>query len=195
MMLLDADFLAAINAVETRPLHLVEIGFSPVLRLATREGVLWDGHDWVADRVVLVEGLSQDGKGAAAATLTIGNTDSLMSALLLNQQWRDRSIAIWSAWLDGAGTAHVMASMVGVGGGARCTSTEMVGEVLNGQSACSHAPRTLIRTAIGWPPPKPDGYKFNWNGQIYVLTGRGGRRAGAQPDTPAPKRPAPGIGV
>lgn len=164
MQTLSAPFLATIGASVTQPLVLVEIGFAAPLRLNSREELTWDGKLWLADRVCTVQ------RRAEGATLTLGNHDDLLGAYLLNERVADRAINIWEAWLDGA-SMHVRQVLAGIGGQARCGVDVAVIEAVAG-NALAHAPRLLIRHAVGWPPPKPEGFRFAWDGQDYTLGAR-----------------------
>lgn len=170
METLSGPFLAAIGATATQPLMMVEIGFSSPLRIATRD-VSWNGYSWLADRVLKVEGLSADGAGKLAATITIGNHDDLLGALLLNQRIADRPVNVWEAWIDDASAMYVRQRLAGIGGRATCGAEVAVIEA-GGGNAMAHAPRLLVRHLVGWPPPKPDGYAIQWNGQTYEFEGR-----------------------
>lgn len=170
METLSVPFLATIGANETRPLMLVEIGFSPVLRLATR-ATTWNGYLWAADRVLEVSNVTIGDAGHAAATVAVGNHDDLLGGYQLNQRLRGRPVSAWEAWLDTAGAMHIRLRITGTAGRVRL-GADLVSIEIAGGSAVSHAPRTLIRHLVGWPPPKPEGYQFSWGGQSYVMKRR-----------------------
>lgn len=168
MKTLSAALLAEHSATVTRPRHLVRINFAVPLRLCDVGDVGWDGETWLAASL-RVDGLGSDGAGRGQARLSIGNADGVIGALILNERIADRPIAIWSAWVDAAGDAQVMPSLVGVGSGFSLSETRADIDVALSSAGRSHAPREMITPALGFTRLAPPGKRFHWNGTDYEL--------------------------
>lgn len=174
MIGIDANALATINAVVTRPLVFVEAHFSVPVRLATwDDDISFEGGIWLGRKITAIELPALDGSGAGAGSVSIDNTDDMMSALLLNERWTDKSINIIAAWLDAASQLISVQRWACRGGKATCSQTVMTGSYEIGTAAWSRYPATTIRQYVGFPPPKSEGATITWNGQVYKLAGRG----------------------
>lgn len=168
MKTLDAALLAELSALQTRPVVLAEIGFSTAARLSSGGDITWNGHVW-ASASLRVDRLTADGSGRARARLVIGNTDSEIGALLLNQRIADRSIRIWEAWIDAAGDPQVKEAFTGAGSSFEVGPKEAaITAVLLG-SSLRHSPREMISAAYGFSRLRPAGTKFPWNGAEIVI--------------------------
>lgn len=99
---LSIDLSAALGAAVQRPALLVEIGYSPVVRLTTHSAMTWDSRSWVVGPVS-VEGL-RVGPFSVAGTIVIGNADGVAGAMLLAQGINDRAIRIYG--YDAAATGE-----------------------------------------------------------------------------------------
>ena len=86
----------ATSAIVTQPIYLVEIAFSPVIRLSTLGDVEWNGQMWSGGQAIVVSGLSSDGRGGLSASLQVGNSDGAIGAIALGQGIADRSVKIWA---------------------------------------------------------------------------------------------------
>ena len=174
MITVDANTLATINAVVTRPLVLVEALFSVPIRLATwDDDISFEGKVWMGRKITAIELPALDGSGAGGGSVSIDNTDDMMSALLLNERWTDKTINIIAAWLDGASQCVSVQRWACRGGKASCSQTVMTASYEIGSAAWSRYPATTIRQYVGFPAPRPEGSTVVWNGQVYKLSWRG----------------------
>ncbi len=171
MKTLDSGFLAELAATVTRPVALVEIGFSVPLRLSSGGDVSWNGYVWTGTQI-RVDGLAADGSGRGQASIRLGNHDNLVGAYLLNERIADKPMKVYAAWLDAGGTPHVTPAFFGAGDSAQVGATEVVIEVVESGTAQLHAPRLMISAANGFNHLRPAGTKFSWNGVDYTLERR-----------------------
>ena len=94
MRTLSSKTATAIAQPVTAPRYLVELGFSSTLRYSSRETLTWNSLSWVSAGI-LVDSIAPD-----SASITLGNSDNSISAIVLGEGVRDKSIKIWA--LDGA---------------------------------------------------------------------------------------------
>jgi hypothetical protein len=79
----------------TTPAYFVEILFSTPLRLSSRGDLHWNGNDWQAHDLS-ISGLRYDiGSAQQSGNLVLGDTDSAISALILEQGIAGRGINVW----------------------------------------------------------------------------------------------------
>jgi hypothetical protein len=169
MKTLDAATLTELSATVSRPLLLVEIDFSSVIRMSSRSDVSWNGYTWTSQSIK-VDGISVDGSGGSACKLTIGNTDNMIGAILLNERIADKAIQVWEAWLDPTNIPRVVSRFTGVGDSFEIGSQSAVINAVAAGTNLRHAPRQMISVAGGFSRLRPEGYKMNWNGVDYTLT-------------------------
>jgi hypothetical protein len=92
----------------TQPGYLVFLGFTPELRYATRETIVYNGYTWSAGFGVGVSSVTDD-----AAVITLRNHDNSASALVLNHtlanvlcevymEYGDDAVLLFSGTLDSA---------------------------------------------------------------------------------------------
>lgn len=158
----------ALSEIETRPFTLVEIHFSPVLNFSSLDDLLWDNRQWRAASLRLT-GLNADATGRGQAQFTIGNTDSEIGALLLNQRIKDRRIEIYEAWFRADGSVMIKSALAGVGSGFAVGATEASITVSLFGAQRAHSPREMIAPESGFTRLRPAGSKIVWGGQAYIL--------------------------
>ena len=91
--------LADALEVVTKPIYLVELGFSPVVRISTAGSIVWNGFHWQAAPVT-VSSIDNTSLGGQQATLRFANQDRVWGALVLSQVAQDRPVKIWLAYRD-----------------------------------------------------------------------------------------------
>lgn len=82
-----------VNGLDTEPGHLVQLGFPAPLYFSTGINHSVLGANWVA-RSMQIEGLSSSHKGEV--TLTIDDSDQLLSALILNSPVAGNAVIIYT---------------------------------------------------------------------------------------------------
>ena len=85
----------------TRPVYLVELGFSPAVRMSSGAEVTWGGYVW-QDLGVDVSSLSTDTVGRASASLSVSNLDRTLGVLVLSQAAKDRVAKIYAYYPEGS---------------------------------------------------------------------------------------------
>lgn len=166
---LTAATIAETEKTVTTPAYLVEIGFSTILRLSSRNDQSWSGYTWTGGRLGRVSGLNWDGKGQQNGEIAIVNSDLAYSALVLNEGVADRRVRIWKFYGDNPATLDPVAVFDGVADeasiGPDAVRLTLVGE----NTRTLYAPRRFIGPATGFSHLCPAGTKFTWGGQTYIL--------------------------
>lgn len=169
MRALTSAINTATSTTVTTPAYLVEIGFSVVLRLSSRNDQSWGGQTWTGGRIGKVSGLSWDGKGQQSGALEIINSDLAYSALVLNEGVADRPVRIWKFYGDNPAASDPVAVFDGVADEAEI-SQDRVRITLAGENAQTlSSPRRFIGAATGFNHLAPAGTKITWNNEIYTL--------------------------
>lgn len=167
---LTANATAGVSAVITAPRLLLQIGWSPTVRICTRETVVWNGQTWLGGI-----GRVEDVRGSAASQscrIVLPNHDGAYGAIALTQGLQDIAVAIWALY----GTAPFAAGdavpvFVGAMDGGRVTATEVAVDCIAMRGASMYAPRIYAH------PPlcnhnQPTGTTLAWNGATFVLERR-----------------------
>lgn len=84
----------------TRPVSLVEIHWSVVVRLSTRGDVVWNGLGWSGSRAVRLEGMTTQG-----GRLRIDNHDGAYGALLLTERANGITVRVYDGDASATGDA------------------------------------------------------------------------------------------
>src|SRR5881296_792885 len=111
---LTAGTLSEIGAAVTRPGYLVEIDFATILRLSSRGTMPWNGNTYTA-WYVQISGVGFDAGKAQGGSLTLGDFDDSISALILDQGIADRAIRIWKIYGETPGPSDAVPLFAGVG--------------------------------------------------------------------------------
>lgn len=143
---LSIDLSAALGAPVQRPALLVEIGYSPVVRLTTYTDITWDSRSWVVGPM-RIDGL-QVGPFNVAGTLVLGNADGAAGSMLLAQGIKDRAIRVYGYDAAAVGEPDVVWLADAAGSGAQI-GTRDVRIQLGHRSEGSYAPRARVGAATG----------------------------------------------
>ena len=87
------------SAVNTEPIYLIELGFTPTLYLSNSQDILWDGKYWMSAPVE-VSSIDNDAVGGQSVSLRLNNHDRTFGALVLSQVAQDRTAKIWATYDD-----------------------------------------------------------------------------------------------
>ena len=166
--LTDATLAAASSAV-TQPLYLIEIGFTPALRLSTRGDVTWNGLAWSGGETIVVGSLDADGSGRQSGTVQVGNLDDYMGTLVLAQGVADRPVKVWKA--DGAAldVADPVLVFDGVATSADVDTSRVSLSLAGAGTRSAFAPRRVVGAAAGFTVLIPAGTKIRIGADTYTL--------------------------
>lgn len=169
MRTLTEPTASATGATVTQPLYLIEIGFSPALRLSTRGDVTWNSVIWSGGELVAVSGLQSDGSGRQSGTIQVGNLDDYLGTLVLGQGVADRACKLWKA--DGAALAASDPVLVFDGVIARAdVDVSRVSLILAGAgSRAAFVPSRVIGPAAGFSVLTPAGTQIRIGTSTYTL--------------------------
>lgn len=172
MRTLTTALSTALGAPVQQPALLVEIGFSTPWRRTTGAQITWNGRTWLRDDFE-VEGLVVEAL-RISGTVVIGNANSGIAGLLLNEGATDRPIRIWGydAAATGAGDVVLLCGDA-VGSTYRLSPTGPSEARIELRHRCEHVfgPRTWITPdALG--PMLPAGAAMKINGIDLVLDRR-----------------------
>jgi hypothetical protein len=164
-------------AEATDSFMLVEIGFSTPLRITDYgANITWNGYTWIAQDVK-VTGLTQHKGGVSVGSIEIQNMDDTLSALLLIEGARDKTVKVYEGYYDSAGNLVGMVNIFTNGrtNGAKLTEKAAVLEIAEERaSQLGRAPRRWMNTATGFNHLLPDGTKITWKGEDFEVSSRGG---------------------
>lgn len=160
---------SATDATVTQPLYLIEIGFSPALRLSTRGDVAWNSLSWSGGEAIDVSSLDADGSGRQSGTVQIGNLDDYVGTLVLSQGVADRPVKIWKA--DGAAldVADPVLVFDGVIQSADVDTSRVSLSLAGSGTRSAFAPRRVIGAASGFNFLLPAGTKIKIGATTYTL--------------------------
>jgi len=156
MKTLTTALIAELNLTVTRPGYLIELGYSPTLRMSTLSDLSWNGQTWIGWDAK-VSGVSLDGKGVNKATLTLGNTDTTISAVVLGVGAADIPVSIWAIYAGATALGDAVQVFSGVMDG--CTiDADKVRFTLSPQGTQTlESPRVFISNLTGFNWLKPAG--------------------------------------
>lgn len=169
MITLTSAAQAALTARVTAPIHLIEIGFEPVSRFSTYGDVSWNGESWSGARSVKVSGLSADGSAASRATVTLGNLDLILSALVLNQGVVDRYVRIWGGSAAALAAADPVLQFSGTISYPDISDTHVILNCTSAGVRTQLSPRRFIGPSAGFNTLIPAGTKIKFGTETYVL--------------------------
>lgn len=167
MRTLSGALTTELGLTITRPGYLVEIVFATsTLRLSTLGTLSYGGYTWTASDIK-VSGLSRNEQGGQAGSLSIGNADLAIGALVLTDGVADRSIRIWSVWVGAPSDA--MLEFDGIGDDADIGDLRVNIKLANDHRRYAYSPRRFISPATGFNVLLPEGTKISIGGQTLVL--------------------------
>ena len=168
----------AIGNAITQPGYLVQIGFSVALRLSSRGDVVWQGNTWL-DWDIEVGGIDVDGTSSEqSGSLTLGNTDNVIGALLLVEGIAEKEVNIWKLYGDAPAASDPVLMFSGVGDGYSLLPDAGKATITLEQQAAQtlYTPRRYITRSAGFSALPPVGTAIMWNGERFFLQRRLGSR-------------------
>ncbi len=169
MRSLSAALSTALGAAVQQPAILVEVGFAVTRRWSSLATVAWNSLTWLQEEISL-DGLLVDAM-QVRGTLSLGNSDDAMGALVLAEDVADKSIKVWG--YDAAATALADVVMLcDAVGGAVTIDERRVQISLRGASELMLAPRTFVGPSSGFNSLLPSGVVLNINGLDFKLERR-----------------------
>ncbi|MDD3676526.1 hypothetical protein [Thauera propionica] len=153
----------------TRPLYLIELGFSPAARFSTAGNVAWSGTPWSGGYSVQVTGMSADGSGTQGGRIRIGNPDGLMGALVLGQGVAGRSVRIWSGDAEALADEDPVLIFDGEMSAAEVGDDFVTLELSAYGAGTLFAPRRFIGPATGFNQLVPAGAQIRVGNVVYTL--------------------------
>lgn len=100
----SAAVLTEIAASACRPVHLLKITFDsgPVYMTDAYRTITWDGQSWVAMGHFLSFSDIEESGGIEVSSCTVGlsGVDQTYISIFLNNDFIDREVSIWKAFLD-----------------------------------------------------------------------------------------------
>src|SRR5210317_117124 len=93
---LTSEVNTATQDTVTTPRYLVQLGWSSISRLSSREAVTWNGYAWVPN---LIKSVNVSNAGInSRAVVVLHNYDTSFGALALNEGLQDLWVSIWSLY-------------------------------------------------------------------------------------------------
>jgi hypothetical protein len=172
MRVLTTQTQEATSAPVTQPIYLVEIDFSPKIRLSTNGDVTWGGHEWSGGQIVVVSNLGSDGGGATRATLQIGNLDGAIGTLTLGQGINDKAVRIFAGDKSALGPDDLELVFVGVVRSADVDEKRVSMRLEPQNVKTMMAPRRFIGPESGFTKLMPAGTKITIGSTTYTLERR-----------------------
>ena len=160
---------SAADAAVTQPLYLIEIGFTPALRLSTRGDVTWNSLSWSGGEAIDVSSLDADGSGRQSGTVQIGNLDDYVGTLVLGQGVADRPVKVWKADGVALDVADPVLVFDGVAQGADVDTSRVSLSLAGSGTRSAYAPRRVIGPAAGFNFLLPAGTKIRIGADTYTL--------------------------
>lgn len=162
----------AAEALGTQPGWLVEIGFETPLRLSSRGTVEVLGNTFTGWDVQ-VTGIAIDAaKPATAGTLTLGDHDQSISALVLGEGLAGREVRVWRYFAEAVEDDDPVLMFYGVagassGGAARRVTAALIAR----EASVLYSPRRYLTRETGFSFLPPAGKVITFNGERYQLEG------------------------
>jgi hypothetical protein len=167
MRSLSTALSAALGAPVQRPALLVEVNFSPVLRLSSGPAIpSWGGHAWQA-AAVGIEGLRVE-PFRVQGTLILDNTDGVIGQTCFSQGVQDRTIRIWGFDAAATGTPDVVWLCDAQGSATRIDERD-VRIALRHRCELTVTPRAVVGPAAGINQRLAAGTVLRINGIDYRL--------------------------
>lgn len=165
--ILTSALVAKLGLTVTQPGYLVSFAFSTPVYWSSLGDVTWNGQLYTgAD--LRVEGLSRGETSAQRASLSIGNLDLAVGAIVLNEGVADKAVNIYTVYSGATATDDVVQEFSGVGAAAEVDKRVII--TMNGQgSQRAFAPRRRISPDTGFNYVLPAGSIITVSGEFYKL--------------------------
>lgn len=157
------------------PGYLVLIEYATPLRWSTMGAVQWPSetapnYTWSAADIE-ISGVMQDGKGLTNASISVGNADGVMGALVLSEGAQKIAVTIWEVWGGLTALADGLQIFTGVMNGANfdLAGGRIVFPLEALDDSTSQSPRQYIDSISGYGYLKPGGTVIQWGGEAFVL--------------------------
>ena len=169
MRSLSSALSTALGAPVQQPAILVEVGFATPRRWSSFADVTWNGLAWTKEDVAL-SGLQVDAL-RVRGTLTVGNADDAIAALVLAEDAADKTIKVWG--YDAAATALAdVVQLCDAVGAAAAIDEVKVAIALRSPCEFLLAPRTFVGPGAGFNSLLPAGTTLTINGLSFKLERR-----------------------
>lgn len=168
MRTLSGPTAAAAAGTYTQPGHLVQMGFSSVLRGSTRGDEMWNSFTWLGFNIVVSQ-IKELPNGSATVTITVGNADLAMGALCLTEAPQDKAVSIWAFYEGALATADPVPVFSGVIDSCVITEQSVTLQCLQVASKTLYIPRLRISPATGFNRLMPPGRVIQYAGQRYQI--------------------------
>ena len=171
MRTLASTLLDALAQPVTQPGYLVEILFATPFRVSSRGNINWGGNSWGAFDFK-VSGLGVDGSTSSqSGSLTFGNDDHLMSALVLNEGVAGRTIHVWKFSGEAPEDADPINIFSGIGDDVQGNPSqgELTINLTQEGAQTLFCPRRRITADQGFNFLPPAGTLIVWNTETYQL--------------------------
>lgn len=156
---LQADVVKTI----TTPAYLVQIDFSTVLRLSTRNDQSWNSQVWSGGRLDKVQATDDGGQ------IELMNGDLLAGALVLNEGVADRDITVWKFYGDNPDVGDVVQVFSGVGDTVEIAHDRVRIRLALSSRRTLYSPRRFINATSGFNHLLPEGTKITWGNDVFTL--------------------------
>lgn len=160
---------AAAAAPATRPLYLVEIGWSPISRLSTHGTQTWNSLTWNGTAKIDVTSISQAGDGNPTAQISLGNATGAFGALAMSIDISDVPVRIWQADAAALALDDVRLAFEGVIDGRSITMESVTLSLVAQRTARQVLPATVIGPAAGFNVLLPAGTRITSGGITTTL--------------------------
>lgn len=168
MRTLSSALITELGLTRTRPGYLVELNYSTVLRFSSMGNISWGSYVW-AGANILVSNLSQDGKGFSTSSLSVGNTDSVMGALVLNEKANSKLVRIWTCYAGATAADDPVQEFYGVTDGAEIFPEKVQFQLVSQHNQTLESPRVFISQLTGFSFLKPAGSIVSVGGETFTL--------------------------
>ena len=175
MRTLSTATAAAVLGPITLPGYFVEILFTLPVRLCSRGSIVapitWSGAAWTAWDIKLGGLIAYASQSVTSGSITLGNTDFSLSAIILNEGVADRVINIWKFYGDAPGATDPVQIFAGVGADVSSEPKRNAVTITLQQAGgkTSFIPRRYITNEQGFSVIPPEGKVINWNNEIITL--------------------------
>jgi hypothetical protein len=166
---LTSPMAAALAAPITQPGFLVTIAFaSGTLHFSSRGMVTINGIDYTGVDME-VTGLGADAKGEQKGSVRIGNTDSAIGAIALNEANADWAVTVQSYDAAAVATGDPVQIFEGTGNGAGGDERWVTIDLTSGKTSTQLVPSEYITAEQGFSFLPPAGMRIVAGNEIYTL--------------------------
>lgn len=170
MRTLSYPLLTALRGPITQPGYLVYLGYSAPRYLSTMGSIDWDSRTWIGsdqdiNADIKVSSISNTGTGESTATITLDNTNSVWSALILNEGAADIVAKVWACY---TGAVAPVLVFDGATDGADIDAKNVTMQLAASGNKTQYAPRIFISKPT-FNHLQPAGTKLTWGNETFVL--------------------------